>query len=98
MGWGGSPTDRGPVSRPATGTPVIPVGHVGRGTLFRAQPSGAGKRRKADAVLRNARDSCAVLGARTYVERCDRALGAGGPNTVRATAAARFRVSPPDHD
>ncbi|MGP4089273.1 helix-turn-helix transcriptional regulator [Streptomyces sp. KR55] len=43
----------------------------------------AGKRREADTVLRNARDAYATLGARTYVDRCDRELQAGGLHAVR---------------
>ncbi|MCZ0999474.1 AAA family ATPase [Streptomyces mirabilis] len=43
----------------------------------------AGKRREADTVLKNARDAYAALGARTYVERCDRELKAGGLHTAR---------------
>lgn len=43
----------------------------------------AGKRREADTVLKNARDAYATLGARTYVERCDRELQAGGLHTGR---------------
>jgi DNA-binding CsgD family transcriptional regulator len=43
----------------------------------------AGKRREADAVLKNARDAFTTLGARTYVERCDRELKAGGLNASR---------------
>ncbi|WP_217553477.1 LuxR family transcriptional regulator [Streptomyces sp. GbtcB6] len=43
----------------------------------------AGKRREADTVLRNARDAYAMLGARTYVERCDRELQAGGLHITR---------------
>ncbi|MET7701464.1 AAA family ATPase [Streptomyces sp. NPDC005485] len=46
----------------------------------------AGKRREADAVLQNARDAYATLGARTYVERCERELQAGGLHAVRLTA------------
>ncbi|MFI9820495.1 AAA family ATPase [Streptomyces sp. NPDC052013] len=45
----------------------------------------AGKRRDADTVLRNARDTYAALGARTYVERCDRELKAGGLHAARLT-------------
>lgn len=45
----------------------------------------AGKRREADTVLKNARDAYAALGARTYVERCDRELKAGGLHTARLT-------------
>lgn len=45
----------------------------------------AGKRREADTVLKNARDTYAALGARTYVERCDRELKAGGLHTARLT-------------
>jgi DNA-binding CsgD family transcriptional regulator len=45
----------------------------------------AGKRREADAVLKNARDAYAALGARTYVERCDRELKAGGLRAARLT-------------
>jgi DNA-binding CsgD family transcriptional regulator len=43
----------------------------------------AGKRREADTVLKNARDAYAVLGAHTYVERCDRELKAAGLHTSR---------------
>ncbi|MEU6763823.1 AAA family ATPase [Streptomyces sp. NPDC046853] len=45
----------------------------------------AGKRREADTVLKNARDAYATLGARAYVERCDRELQAGGVHLSRAT-------------
>lgn len=38
----------------------------------------AGRRRDADVVLQQARDSYAALGARVYVERCDRELTASG--------------------
>lgn len=44
----------------------------------------AGKRREADGVLKNARDLYRALGARTYVERCDRELKAGGLHTARS--------------
>ncbi|MFD2399742.1 hypothetical protein ACFSVJ_27390 [Prauserella oleivorans] len=37
----------------------------------------AGKRREADTLFTTARDAFAALGARTYVERCDRELKAG---------------------
>lgn len=43
----------------------------------------AGKRREADLVLHNARDAFAVLGARSYIERCDRELKAGGLHARR---------------
>ena len=43
----------------------------------------AGRRARADAVISAARESYAALGARTYVERCDRELAAGGVNVVR---------------
>ncbi|MFD7275671.1 AAA family ATPase [Streptomyces sp. NPDC059862] len=43
----------------------------------------AGKRREADAFLKNARDAYVTLGARTHAERCDRELKAGGLNTTR---------------
>ncbi len=43
----------------------------------------AGKRREADSVLKNARDAYAALGARTYVERCNRELKAAGLHTAR---------------
>ncbi|MEU5403575.1 AAA family ATPase [Streptomyces sp. NPDC005963] len=43
----------------------------------------AGKRRDADTVLKNARDAYRALGARTYTERCDRELQAGGVSTAR---------------
>lgn len=46
----------------------------------------AGKRRDADAVLQNARDAYATLGAQSYVERCDRELKASGMHTKRAGA------------
>ncbi|MEW1551443.1 helix-turn-helix transcriptional regulator [Streptomyces tsukubensis] len=45
----------------------------------------AGKRREADTVLKNARDAYAALGARAYVERCERELQAGGVHTARLT-------------
>jgi DNA-binding CsgD family transcriptional regulator len=44
----------------------------------------AGKRREADLVLHNARDAFAALGARSYTERCDRELKAGGLHARRA--------------
>ncbi|MFI1888672.1 LuxR C-terminal-related transcriptional regulator [Streptomyces jumonjinensis] len=47
----------------------------------------AGKRRDADTVLKNARDAYSTLGARTYVERCDRELQAGGVNSSRGVPA-----------
>lgn len=53
----------------------------------------AGKRREADAVLQNARDAYATLGARTYVERCDRELKAGGLHAGRA-APGLSRLTP----
>ena len=43
----------------------------------------AGKRREADLVLHNARDAFAALGARSYIERCDRELKAGGLHARR---------------
>ena len=43
----------------------------------------AGKRRAADAVIGTARDLYLSLGARTYVERCERELKAGGLHPVR---------------
>ncbi|MEP9384708.1 helix-turn-helix transcriptional regulator [Nocardioides cheoyonin] len=43
----------------------------------------AGKRREADRMLSLARDVYLALGARTYVERCDRELKAGGVHAVR---------------
>ncbi|MGY6026816.1 AAA family ATPase [Streptomyces spinosirectus] len=46
----------------------------------------AGKRRDADAMLKNARDAYATLGARTYVARCDRELQAGGLHGTRLSA------------
>ncbi|MDN3295810.1 AAA family ATPase [Streptomyces ficellus] len=46
----------------------------------------AGKRREADTVLKNARDAYVTLGARTYVERCERELKAGGLQTGRAAS------------
>jgi DNA-binding CsgD family transcriptional regulator len=46
----------------------------------------AGKRREADTVLKNARDAYITLGARTYVERCERELKAGGLNTSRSAS------------
>jgi DNA-binding CsgD family transcriptional regulator len=45
----------------------------------------AGKRREADTVLNNARDAYVALGARTYVERCDRELKAGGLHANRVS-------------
>ncbi|MFI8193910.1 LuxR C-terminal-related transcriptional regulator [Streptomyces sp. NPDC085946] len=53
----------------------------------------AGKRREADAVLKNVRDTYATLGARTYVERCDRELQAGGLHVSRA-ASHLSRLTP----
>ncbi|MFF7601926.1 helix-turn-helix transcriptional regulator [Streptomyces mirabilis] len=53
----------------------------------------AGKRREADTALKNARDSFITLGARTYVERCERELQAGGLNISRSTAPLR-RLTP----
>ncbi|MEY9490376.1 ATP/maltotriose-dependent transcriptional regulator MalT [Streptomyces calvus] len=53
----------------------------------------AGKRREADAVLRNARDAYATLGASTYVARCDRELQAGGLHAGRA-APGLARLTP----
>ncbi|WP_425839582.1 AAA family ATPase [Streptomyces fractus] len=52
-----------------------------------------GKRREADTVLRNARDAYATLGARTYVERCERELQAGGLQSGRS-AAGLARLTP----
>lgn len=46
----------------------------------------AGKRREADVALKNAREDYRSLGARTYVERCDRELQAGGLHTGREGA------------
>ncbi|MFD7406868.1 AAA family ATPase [Streptomyces sp. NPDC059866] len=46
----------------------------------------AGKRREADSVLKNASDAYATLGARTYVERCERELQAGGLHIPRAVS------------
>lgn len=43
----------------------------------------AGRRARADVVITAARESYAALGARTYVERCDRELAAGGVNVER---------------
>ncbi|HKS50193.1 MAG TPA: LuxR family transcriptional regulator [Amycolatopsis sp.] len=43
----------------------------------------AGKRREADAVLTTAREVFTVLGATTYVARCDRELKAGGVHVPR---------------
>lgn len=45
----------------------------------------AGKRRAADEVITRARDLYESLGARTYVERCDRELRAGGVHAPRDT-------------
>lgn len=53
----------------------------------------AGKRREADTVLQNARDAYVTLGARTYVERCDRELKAGGLHAGR-TAPGLSRLTP----
>lgn len=44
----------------------------------------AGKRREADVVLQHAKDAFAALGAKSYVERCDREVKAGGLHTKRA--------------
>ena len=44
----------------------------------------AGKRREADVVLSQARDAYRELGARAYVERCERELKAGGMHARRA--------------
>ncbi|MDI3390618.1 AAA family ATPase [Streptomyces sp. B-S-A8] len=44
----------------------------------------AGKRREADTVLHHARDLYVTLGARTYVDRCDRELQAGGVHAPRS--------------
>ncbi|MEB3369855.1 LuxR C-terminal-related transcriptional regulator [Saccharopolyspora mangrovi] len=41
------------------------------------------RRARADVVLSAARDGFAAMGARTYVERCDRELKAGGVHRVR---------------
>lgn len=46
----------------------------------------AGKRREADAVLKNARDIYRNLGAHTYVQRCERELQAGGLHADRDAA------------
>lgn len=48
----------------------------------------AGKRREADALLQNARDAYVLLGAETYVERCEREPKAGGLHTQRGAADA----------
>ncbi|MEU1520133.1 AAA family ATPase [Streptomyces sp. NPDC005811] len=53
----------------------------------------AGKRREADSVLKNASDAYATLGARTYVERCERELQAGGLHVPRS-AAGMARLTP----
>jgi DNA-binding CsgD family transcriptional regulator len=53
----------------------------------------AGKRREADTVLKNARDAYATLGARAYVERCDRELQAGGLHSARL-APGMARLTP----
>ncbi|MFE0423309.1 LuxR C-terminal-related transcriptional regulator [Streptomyces sp. NPDC058953] len=54
----------------------------------------AGKRREADTALRNARDAYATLGARTYVDRCERELQAGGVHTPRRTPGPTARLTP----
>ncbi|MFB7090317.1 AAA family ATPase [Streptomyces sp. NPDC056296] len=54
----------------------------------------AGKRRDADAVLRNARDAYHALGARTYVDRCDREVKAGGLLAGRAAPSAAAQLTP----
>lgn len=46
----------------------------------------AGRRREADVVIRTARDAYLVLGATSYVERCDRELQAGGLRSAGAEA------------
>lgn len=43
----------------------------------------AGKRKEADKILRDARDSYAALGAQSYVQRCDRELKASGMHSKR---------------
>lgn len=43
----------------------------------------AGKRREADVMIGSARESYALLGATTYVARCDRELKAGGVHSAR---------------
>lgn len=50
----------------------------------------AGKRREADVVLHNARDAYATLGARAYVQRCDRELKAGGLHAKRGGDLTRL--------
>ncbi len=47
----------------------------------------AGKRREADVVLQAARDAYQALGAKAYVERCDRELKAGGLHAKRGAGA-----------
>ncbi|MDN5894612.1 MAG: LuxR C-terminal-related transcriptional regulator, partial [Nocardioides sp.] len=44
----------------------------------------AGRRREADGVMRAARDGYAMLGATSYVVRCDRELNAAGLNVRRS--------------
>ncbi|WP_461144541.1 helix-turn-helix transcriptional regulator [Salinifilum aidingensis] len=48
----------------------------------------AGKRRDADVVLHRARELYAAMRARTYVQRCDRELKAGGLHGHRSEAEA----------
>lgn len=43
----------------------------------------AGKRRDADTVINTARELYSALGARTFVDRCDRELKAGGVHRLR---------------
>ncbi|MCR6487413.1 LuxR C-terminal-related transcriptional regulator [Amycolatopsis sp. OK19-0408] len=45
-----------------------------------------GRRARADVVLTAARDGFAAMGAKTYVERCDRELKAGGVHSTRPDA------------
>ncbi|MEV0689067.1 AAA family ATPase [Streptomyces sp. NPDC050388] len=53
----------------------------------------AGKRREAGTVLANARDTYVTLGARTYVERCDRELQAGGVHTAARATPGMSRLT-----
>ncbi|MEU1183934.1 hypothetical protein ABZ464_41225 [Streptomyces sp. NPDC005820] len=73
----------------------LPFPYDGAGVNFayRQTLRRVGKRREADTVLRNARDAYAALGARTYVERCDRELKAGGMHTARLAPGMARRTA-----
>jgi DNA-binding CsgD family transcriptional regulator len=52
----------------------------------------AGRRRDADAVMRNARELYVLLGADTYVKRCEREVQAGG---VKASVSRHDETAGP---